>query len=284
MHRNRRRKTWQLSDKLSLRAPIIQAPLGICDGPRLAAAVSRAGALGCLTVHNTTEPILSRQLATMRSRTPSPILLAFTAQWQRDSLLNLCINKGFHHFQVFWWNGPRLSRQIQEAGGLVFWQVGSPDQAREAIDVGADILIVQGTEAGGQVRSPYPLAELYERVRTITPENIPIVAGGGLGDVNDVNRVLSWGASAAMMGTRFLLSEEAQADSRCKERLLRSTSADLLLDPRMVGDWPCAPRRRLVTAQDEDHSCWFSGLGISRIHKILPAAEIVRLLTPKDHV
>ncbi|MDX1934475.1 MAG: nitronate monooxygenase [Capsulimonadales bacterium] len=277
--RPRGKRQWQLAN-IELRTPIVQATLGDCDGPRLAAEVSRAGALGCLSVHDIRETVLRRRLARIRARTARPVLISFTYQWHRDSVPMTCLEAGFRHFQVFWWNGPRFCRLIRQSGGTIFWQVGSDDQAREALDCGADILVAQGTEAGGPVRSPYPLRELIARLRDRTGDRVPIVAGGGLANAEDVAEVLSWGASAAMLGTRFLLSEESQAERRCKSRLLRADSQQLVLDPRMIGDWPCAPRRRLVTARDEDKSALFAGSGLSRISDLLPAAEIVRRLTP----
>jgi len=104
-----RARRYALCGGLSLRVPIVQAALGACDGVRLAAAVSRAGALGCLTVHGTDPRTLRRKLLRVRQLTKRPVLLAFTAQWERDAVLDTALSLGFRHFQVFWWNGPRLA-------------------------------------------------------------------------------------------------------------------------------------------------------------------------------
>lgn len=276
-----RRGAFPLGGTLTLRCPVVQAPLGVCDGPRLAAAVSRAGALGCLTIHGGTEAQVRRRLIRLREGTKRPVLIAFTAQWQRDAILNACLELGFHHFLVFWWNGPRLTRAIHAMGGTVFWQVGTPAQGNEAVENGADILVAQGTDGGGPVRSPYALEELVTGLRALTNETIPLIAGGGLADAGDVASVLSWGASAALMGTRFLLSEEAQAAPGCKNRLARADADGLLLDPQIAGEWPCSPRRYLRTASGGDAPALFAGRGLSRINDIRPAAEIIRRLTPK---
>lgn len=272
--------TWPLAD-LALRVPVVQAPLGACDGPRLAGAVSRAGALGCLTVHATPADKLRRRLAILRSITPRPALIAFTAEWQRETVTQTCLDVGCRHYQVFWWNGPRLIRPLQRAGATVFWQVGTPMQAHEALDAGADVLVVQGTQAGGQVRSPYPLRELLTELVVETKGRVPIVAGGGLADAHDVTNVLSWGASAALLGTRFLLTHESTAPTRHKARLLRASHYQLHLDGRMVGNWPCAPRRRLRTHFDEDAPSLLAGHGIGRINDVSSAADVLRRLAPR---
>lgn len=258
--------------------PVVQASLGYCDGPRLAAAVSRAGGLGTLTVRNPEPASLRRQLRQIRAVTPRPVLLAFTAQWERDAVLDTAVSEGATLFQVFWWNAPRLVPRIRRAGGMAFWQVGTGTEARDAIDAGASALIVQGTEAGGQVRSPRPVLELVRELRDTFGMSVPIIAGGGFADAGDVKDALAAGANAALFGTRFLLSEEANAATRDKARLLRAEQTDLYLDTRMMGDWPCSPRRRLNARNDEDSPSLYAGLGVGKIRTLLPAAELVRRL------
>jgi nitronate monooxygenase len=278
--RSRPRTVFTLCEGLTLRSPLIQASLGPCDGPLLAAAVSRAGALGCLSVHAPEAGVLRRRLARIRQRTHRPVLAAFTAPYEPEEVLETAFEGGIRHFQVFWWNGPRLAPRIQALGGTVFWQVGTADQVREARDAGAKVLVAQGTEAGGQVRSPVPLEEVIDLVREAAGSDACLVAGGGLATRDDVARVLQRGASAALLGTRFLVSDESQCPLTSKMRLARATEHDLVLDVRVIGDWPCAPRRRLLNALGEDTPCLYAGRGIGHIRSVLPAAEIVRELTP----
>jgi NAD(P)H-dependent flavin oxidoreductase YrpB (nitropropane dioxygenase family) len=101
---------------LSLPAPVVQAALAGCDGPRLAAAVSRAGGLGTLTLGAPTLGATRVRLARLRRLTLRPVLLAFTGEWEKPEVLDLCLAAGHQHFQVFWWNGPRLVRRIQDSG------------------------------------------------------------------------------------------------------------------------------------------------------------------------
>jgi nitronate monooxygenase len=264
---------------LNLTAPIVQATLGGCDGPRLAAAVSRAGGLGTLTLFAPSSEQLAVRLARLRQATTRPVLLAFTAEWERDSVLDYCLEKGFRHFQVFWWNGPRLIRRIHAQGGMALWQVGTRGQAEEALAHGADGLVVQGTEAGGPVRSPFLLAELIPELRALVGEDLPLIAGGGLATRTDVGHILALGADAALLGTRFLLSREAGSSLRHKRRLLYAQSTQLVLDTRLVGQWPCAPRRRLELATEPDVVGLYAGKGLSRMQDLPSAAQLVRQLS-----
>lgn len=265
---------------LNLTAPVVQAALGVCDGPRLAAAVSRAGGLGTLTLYAPSSEQLAVRLTRLRQATTRPVLLAFTAEWERDSVLDDCLEQGFRHFQVFWWNGPRLVRRIHRQGGIALWQVGTPGQAEEALAHGADGLIVQGTEAGGPVRSPFSLAELIPELRALVGEELPLIAGGGLATRADVQQTLTLGADAALLGTRFLLSREAASSLRHKRRLLHAQSTQLVLDTRLIGQWPCAPRRRLELMTEPDVPNLYAGKGLSRMQDIPSVAELVRRLAP----
>jgi len=88
--------------------------------------------------------------------------------------------------------------------------------------------------------------------------------------------VLLAGADAAMLGTRFLMTEEARVPRRDAGRLAKATGERLLLDTRLVGPWPCAARRRLVPRPDVDRPSLFAGLGVERIDRIEPAAQVVK--------
>ena len=273
--------TRELLPGLTLERPIVQATLGACDSPKLAAAVSDAGGLGSLSLHAPAHDRASERLGALQSLTPLPVLIAFSGPWEPEAILDLCLERGFRYFHVFWWNASRLIPQIHAAGGFAFQQVGTLAQAEEATERGADGLIAQATGAGGPVRSPIPLETLTTAIRERVGTSFPLIAGGGLATRQSVESVLALGADAALLGTRFLLSEESDAPLADKRRLLEVSPEDLFLDTRLVGDWPCAPRRRLRTDDDRDHPSLYAGLGLGEIHEILPAREIVEKLSPK---
>lgn len=274
--------TRELLPGLRLEKPIVQATLGYCDSPKLAATVSDAGGLGSLSLHAPPLDLAEESLTRLAALTPRPILLALTGPWEPESILDLCLERGFRYFHVFWWNAARLVPRIHAAGGFALQQVGTIPQAEEAIERGADGLIAQTTGAGGQVRSPVPLETLVPALRQRVGQNFPLVAGGGLATRQDVEAALALGADAALLGTRFLLSTEARAPLADKRRLLQASPEDLFLDTRLIGDWPCAPRRRLKTRSNRDEPSLYAGLGLGEIHEILPAREIMERLAPKS--
>ena len=273
--------TRELLPGLRLERPIVQATIGACDSPKLAAAVSGAGGLGSLGLHAPSLELAEHRLCALPALTVRPVLLAFTGPWEPESILDLCLERGHRHFHVFWWNAARLIPRIHAAGGYALQQVGTLAQAGEALERGADGLIAQATGAGGPVRSPVPLDALVPQLREKLGPNFPLVAGGGLATRQGVEAVLALGADAALLGTRFLLSTEARAPLADKRRLIRASPNDLILDTRLVGDWPCSPRRRLKIRSGRDGASLYAGVGLGEINEILPAREIVERLAPK---
>jgi NAD(P)H-dependent flavin oxidoreductase YrpB (nitropropane dioxygenase family) len=84
-----------------------------------------------------------------------------------------------------------------------------------------------------------------------------------------------------MLGTRFVATRESRAAPTYKARLVRARVRDLYLDARPdVGEWPCAPGRRVRSAFGDNGPAWYAGLGVERIWSIPPTAHLVRTLDP----
>lgn len=117
-----------------------------------------------------------------------------------------------------------------------------PGDAQAA--AGADAVIAQGVEAGGHVRGTMPVLELVERVRAAV--KVPVLAAGGIVDRAGVERALEAGAAAAVLGTRFLLSEESRAHPDYKQRCLEAEGT-VLTELFGLG-WADAPHRVIPNA------------------------------------
>src|SRR5205823_1305907 len=112
---------------------------------------------------------------------------------------------------VTFWGRPR-----RLAAGTWIHQCGSVQEAKAAAHAGADAVIAQGVEAGGHVRGVVPALDLLERVRAAV--RIPVLLAGGVVDAEGVAAALQAGAIAAVVGTRFLLSDESRAHPVYKQR------------------------------------------------------------------
>ena len=228
-----------LLGRLGVELPVVQAGMGGgLSGHELAAAVSAAGGLG--TIGHTAPDRLAAELRAARERTDRPIavnlLLPFARRghWQAAEGADVVVT---------FWGEPR--RRTERP-----WihQCGSVEEARAARAAGADAVIAQGVEAGGHVRGSEPVLELVQRVRRDAPDGYPVLCAGGMSERGDVEGALDAGAAAAVLGTRFLLTDESAAHPDYKRRLL--AARETLLTELFGMGWP-APHRVVPNAATE---------------------------------
>jgi NAD(P)H-dependent flavin oxidoreductase YrpB (nitropropane dioxygenase family) len=220
-------------DLRRLPAPIVQAGMGAVARHELAAAVSEAGGLG--TIGGVRAPI-AEELAAARRLTGRPIAVNLVLPVLRRGDVQAAADADV--IVTFWGKPRRL------AGGTWVHQCGSVEEARAAAVAGADAVIAQGVEAGGHVRGTTPVLELVERVRAAV--KIPVLAAGGIVDRTGVGQALDAGAAAAVLGTRFLLSEESRAHPDYKRRCLEAEGT-VLTELFGLG-WADAPHRVIPNA------------------------------------
>src|SRR3954449_1591140 len=210
-----------LCELLGIDHPIVQAPMSAI--PELAAAVSNAGALGMLTL-TWSDPAgdVVRQTAKLTDRPFGGNLILDSDQHRR---LEDALEAGLRIVSLFWGDPGPYVDQIHDANGIVLHTVGTADEARRAVDSGADVIVAQGWEAGGHVRSQVATLPLVPAVvDAVAP--VPVIAAGGIGDARGVAAVFALGAQAAWLGTRFLLAEEMPTHQEYRRRLIDAAESD----------------------------------------------------------
>ena len=138
-------------------------------------------------------------------------------------------------------------RIVHDQGALASWQVGSPEEALKAADVGCDIIVAQGIEAGGHVRGTVGLLDLLCEVLEAVPE-IPVLASGGIGTGRAMAAALATGADGVRVGTRFVASEEAGVHPTYTDALIAASAEDSIYTRTFHVGWPEAPHRVLRCA------------------------------------
>jgi NAD(P)H-dependent flavin oxidoreductase YrpB (nitropropane dioxygenase family) len=215
-------------DLRSLDAPVVQAGMGGIARHELAAAVSESGGLG--TIAGVLAPIAD-EIAAARKLTDKPVAVNLLLPFVRPGDAEAAA--AADAIVTFWGTPRRL------AANTWIHQCGSVEEAEAAARAGADMVIAQGVEAGGHVRGSTPMLELLERVHAAV--EIPVLAAGGMVDANGVKAALDSGAAAAVIGTRFLLSNESHAHSGYKQRCL--DARETILTELFGLGWPAAPHR-----------------------------------------
>lgn len=236
---------------------IISAPMLFTANEKLATEVTKAGGLGFLaggldfSAESAVLKTLDKQFTSARRlldlegapEKSLPIGVGFitfhpTAS-QFNSVVIPLLKK--HRPAAVWLFAPQpgaathreIIKAIHEADSSwdvrVFVQVGSVSAAREAVNDGADVIVAQGVDAGGHqwtqgagVISLVP--EIRQLLRTEFPQHeVALVAAGGISHGSSVAAALALGAEAAVMGTRFLISEEVDTHPEAKKTILRAT-------------------------------------------------------------
>jgi NAD(P)H-dependent flavin oxidoreductase YrpB (nitropropane dioxygenase family) len=240
-----------MNQLLNVQIPIIQAPTAAIAGPELAAAVSGAGALGGMGLTWTAPDAAAKRVRQVRAATSHPFLVNFVLAFP-PTALPAALDTGAPIVSFSFGDPEPYLRRIRAAGAKVGVQVGNVGGARRARDLGVDFVICQGVEAGGHVQSSTPLARLLPKVLDAIGANLPVAAAGGLTTGTDIAGVLRQGASAAMLGTRFVATQESAAHPDYKRRLVEAGVGQTALTICFDGGWPNALHRVLRNATLEN--------------------------------
>ncbi|MCS3903373.1 nitronate monooxygenase [Methylohalomonas lacus] len=228
-----------LTQLLDIKHPILLAPMaGIADG-ELAAAVSAAGGLGILGGGYGDRDWLEAELAHLSGK---PFAIGFIT-WSlanQPALLDVALAAGPHAIMLSFGDLAPFVEKIKAADCLLIAQVQTLAQARQVADQGADVIVAQGTEAGGHGASRATLPLVPALVDAVDP--LPVVAAGGISDGRGLAAALMLGAAGVLMGSRFYVTEESGAHPVAKaaalaadgDRTLRSSVFDELRGL----DWP----------------------------------------------
>jgi enoyl-[acyl-carrier protein] reductase II len=220
----------RLTDLLGVEHPVMLAGMGGVSYSALAAAVSNAGGYGCLGASTMSSSELAHEIAATRLLTSKPfgvdLLTAFP-----DSLtsnVELLIEGGASTFVA----GLGVPRHVidlcHDHGVLVISMCGKVEHARRALEAGCDVVVAQGTEAGGHTGTvaTFPLVPL---IVDAIDGAIPVVAAGGVFDGRGLAAALALGADGVWIGTRFIATPEARALPGFRERIIEAHEDDTVV-------------------------------------------------------
>lgn len=243
---------------LGVEHPVVQAPMGGVAGGALAAAVSRAGALGMIGIGYADAAWLNKQLTIASG---SRVGCGFiTWRLARDpGLLDIALDRGSAAIMLTCGDARPFAGRIGAAGIPMICQVSNTREAAEAIDAGADVLVAQGSEAGGHGTHDRSTMTLVPEVCDLVcrgGSSVPVLAAGGIADGRGLAAALMLGASGALVGTRFWATSEALVSPRAHERVARATGDDTLAttvyDQVRGVNWPSGYSSRVLRSSFTD--------------------------------
>jgi len=239
-----------LCDALGIKYPIIQGAIMRAGGPGLAAAVSNSGGLGVLSSAGISTAQLVEDIARTRSLCSMPFGVNIQAGAMEFALSRAKIASE---------NGIRvvtLSRidpkipvidYLKSSRIKIMAVVGNVEKARICEQLGVDIIIASGCEAGGHVGR---VASMPLIPAVVDAVRLPVVAAGGIADARGFVAALALGACGVQMGTRFYATREADVSQAEKDKILAAGEDNTLVSEALTG-LPCRLIRENVLEEWE---------------------------------
>lgn len=291
---------------LGVDKPVVLAPMGFISGGALAAAVSRAGGLGLIGAGYGDADWIRREFE-LAGGTPVGVGFITWSLAKRPELLDLALRYKPCAVMLSFGDPAPFAQKVRDAGARLILQVQDLRTARQALRANPDVLVAQGTEAGGHAGTR-SLFALLPAVIDIA-QGRPVLAAGGIAEHRGYQAALAFGAAGALVGTHFLAAEESLAAPEAKQRVVQAdgdaTLRTTVFDIIRGYDWPDAITARAlrnaftgkwhgreddlrksldrekssyrdaVGRRDFDTALVFAGEGIDLIDAVLPAAGIV---------
>lgn len=298
---------------LGIEHPIISAPMAFAAGGKLAAAVTAGGGLGLIGGGYGDAEWLEREFAAAQNTRVGCGFITWSLA-KRPVLLEQVIEHSPAAVMLSFGSPVPFAPRIKASGAKLICQVQNMEHTRAAVDVGADIIVAQGAEAGGHglTRATFTLVpEIADYLVKAAPTTV-LVAAGGVADGRGLAAALMLGADGTLIGSRFWASTEALVRTEFHNAAIvangdattRTTVVDIVrkmdwpkpftarvMKTRFVNEWqgreaeladPALIERemsRYVTAMqtgDPDNTGVWVGEATGLIHDVHPAADLLQ--------
>jgi nitronate monooxygenase len=233
----------RLTEMLSIEHPIISAPMAFAAGGKLAAAVTAAGGLGLIGGGYGDAEWLEREFGEAQKVRVGCGFITWSLA-KRPDLLELVLAHSASAVMLSFGSPVPFAPRIKSAGAKLICQVQNMEHARAAVDVGADIIVAQGAEAGGHGagRATFTLVpEIADYLAKAAPATA-LLAAGGIADGRGLAAALMLGADGALIGSRFWASTEALVHLAFQKAAITadgdSTTRTTVVDMVRKVDWP----------------------------------------------
>lgn len=303
--------TTRFTESFGIEQPIVLAPMALVSGGRLAAAVTQAGGLGLIGGGYADAEWLQTQVGLADGARVGYGFITWSLA-RNPGVLDIALEQRPAAVMLSFGELQPFADHVHAAGVPLLAQVQTLDQAGQALDAGAEVIVAQGGEAGGHgmsVRSTFTLVpEVVDFVADRSPDTL-VVAAGGVSDGRGLAAALALGADGAVVGTRFWATPEALVSPRAQQRAVAAGGDDTVrtrvYDLVRRLEWPAGYDARAlsnafldtwhgneaelsaqlpeaidayekaVAAEDFDTAAILLGEGVGHIREVRSAADIV---------
>jgi enoyl-[acyl-carrier protein] reductase II len=301
----------RLTDLLQIEHPVMLAGMGGVSYSTLVAAVSEAGGFGSLGASTMSPPQMVEEMQAVRELTDKPFGVDLLTALPGDmpAQVEKVIAGGASVFVAGLGVPADVIDLCHRNGLLVVNMCGKVMHAVRAVEAGCDIVVAQGTEAGGHTGTVATMPLVPQMVDAVG-DRVPVVAAGGIFDGRGLAAALALGADAVWVGTRFIATPEARATPGYKDALMRTAEDGTTVTRAYTGKTLRAVRNSYTRYFEEhpeelakfpeqiarsagdgalhmggdestpnvdpDKECYAAGQGTGAIHELVPAGELVR--------
>ncbi|MFW6334447.1 MAG: NAD(P)H-dependent flavin oxidoreductase [Desulfosalsimonas sp.] len=233
MDRNNQNRICSL---LGIRYPIIQAPMNWVSGAALTAAVSEAGGMGTLGPNSGARKIepdpgktaetMRQQIRKVREATARPFAVNVVVGRGEGTkyskkIADMLVEEKVPAAIVSVGRPETYTETLKNAGIKVLHAISTARHAEKAAQAGVDAVICEGFEAGGH-KGFTELTTFVLTPMVADAVDIPVVAGGGIGDARGVLAAMALGADGIYMGSRFMATRESESHENVKQAVARA--------------------------------------------------------------
>jgi NAD(P)H-dependent flavin oxidoreductase YrpB (nitropropane dioxygenase family) len=236
----------RLCDLLGIEVPIVGAGTGSIATAELAAAVTNAGGFGMTGAAGDSPEAVIERLRAIRALTDGPVGVNVILEVQPPEAVRAILEDGIDVLATGWGEPTPWVEVAHGLGAKVFHRCESPAEAAAAAAAGVDVVIAQGSDAGGHT-GRVPTFALVPQV-VDAAEGVPVLAAGGIADGRGLVAALALGADGVLIGTRLVAAEESGAHEEYKRRVVAADATDSVLTDVFEIGWPGLPERALRNA------------------------------------
>lgn len=224
-----------LTQRLGCRLPVVQTAMGWIATPQLVAATSNAGAFGFLAGAVMKPAELAEAIARLKDMTAHAFGVNFHSfQPGATEIVDTIIANKDRVRAVSFGRGPdaKMIGRFRDAGIICMPTVGAVKHAEKMVQLGCEMITVQGGEGGGHTGS-VPTTVLLPQV--LDAVDVPVVAAGGFGDGRGLAAAMAYGACGIAMGTRFMMSAESPVPTAPKAAYVKAGTGDITVTTKVDG-------------------------------------------------
>ncbi|WIV10826.1 enoyl-[acyl-carrier-protein] reductase FabK [Proteiniborus sp. MB09-C3] len=223
----------EICELLGIKYPILQGGMAWVATSELAAAVSNAGGLGIIGSGAAPRDVVQKEINRIKKLTNRPFgVNVMLMSSHVDEIIQLLYEEKVPVVTTGAGNPGKYMSRFKEIGTKVIPVVPSVALGKRMEKIGADAIIVEGTEAGGHIGELTTLSLVPQAVDEV---KIPVIAAGGIADGRGLVAALALGAKGVQIGTRFVCTVECQVHENYKNAIIKSSDRDAVVTGRTTG-------------------------------------------------